>query len=360
MTWSFPVGRLFGSEIRIHATFFLLLLWIGAAAWMEGGLPAALSNVAFILALFACVVAHEFGHALTARRYGIATPDITLLPIGGLARLDRMPEKPGQEILVALAGPAVNVAIWAVLVIVLGAETRLDNLAAIEDAGTSFLGRLAAVNLFLALFNLLPAFPMDGGRVFRAVLSIPFGRIRATRIAAMGGQALAFLFGFLGLTSGNPVLVLIAIFVFIAASAESSDVMLRSLTRDVPARAAMITNFVSLAPDDSIQAASDSLLRTTQGEFPVVAADGRLAGILTRAAIFQALANGRPDMRVDEAMAPDVPSVILGAPLEDALNALSTSGAPAVAVTDPRGVMLGFITRENIGEWVVIAGTKRR
>ncbi len=134
------------------------------------------------------------------------------------------------------------------LVVVLGARTDLAHLAAIEDASTGFLGRLAAVNLFLALFNLLPAFPMDGGRVFRALLSIPLGRVRATRIAALGGQGLAFLFGLLGLTSGNPVLVLIAIFIFIAASAESSDVMMRSLARDVPARAAMITSFEALAP----------------------------------------------------------------------------------------------------------------
>src|SRR6056297_3471320 len=116
MGWSFSIGRLFGSELRVHVTFFLLLIWIGAVAWSAGGMAAAAENVLFVAALFACVVAHEFGHALTARRYGIRTPDITLLPIGGLARLERMPEKPREEILVALAGPAVNVVIWLVLV----------------------------------------------------------------------------------------------------------------------------------------------------------------------------------------------------------------------------------------------------
>jgi Zn-dependent protease len=138
MTWSFSIGHLFGSELRVHATFFLLLAWIGAAAWIVGGPLAAAVNIAFILVLFACVVAHEFGHALMARRYGIKTPDITLLPIGGLARLERMPEKPGQEIMVALAGPAVNVVIWAVLVFVVGVDTSVDALLAIEDPREGF------------------------------------------------------------------------------------------------------------------------------------------------------------------------------------------------------------------------------
>ena len=120
MSWSFPIGHLFGSELRVHATFFLLLAWISAAVWIESGPAAAAVSLVYVLALFACVVAHEFGHALTARRYGIRTPDVTLLPIGGVARLERMPEKPGQEILVALAGPAVNVAIFLILLLVLG------------------------------------------------------------------------------------------------------------------------------------------------------------------------------------------------------------------------------------------------
>src|SRR6056297_3833469 len=132
MSWSFSIGTLLGSELRVHATFLLLLAWIGTAAWVSGGPAAALVNVAFVLALFACVVAHEFGHALMARRYGVHTPDITLLPIGGMARLERMPEDPGQEIAVALAGPAVNVAIWALL-IGLGAETDMEALATLED-----------------------------------------------------------------------------------------------------------------------------------------------------------------------------------------------------------------------------------
>src|SRR3954469_25010772 len=160
MSWSFPIGRLFGSEIRVHVTFLLLLLWIGIAHYQQGGAPAAVSGIAFILALFACVLAHEFGHALTARRYGIRTPDITLLPIGGLARLERVPEKPGQEIIVALAGPAVNFVIAAALILVLNTHFDAEALQRLDNPSLSFLVRLASVNVFLALFNLIPPFPM--------------------------------------------------------------------------------------------------------------------------------------------------------------------------------------------------------
>lgn len=360
MTWSFPIGHLLGSELRVHATFFLLLAWIGAAAWIASGPVAALINVVFVLALFACVVAHEFGHALMARRYGIATPDITLLPIGGLARLDRMPEKPGQEIAVALAGPAVNVVIWVVL-LALGAETDLEKLAAIEDGGAAgFWGRLAAVNLFLVLFNMIPAFPMDGGRVFRAALSYGMGRVAATRMAARSGQVLAFVFGFLGLTWGSPILVLIAIFVFVAAGAESADVGLRDMARHMRARDAMITQFEALQPADTLQVASNAVIRTTQHEFPVMDAGGGLRGFLTRNALFAALAEGNRMRPVADTMTEGIPTVPLAAPLDAALDALQDSGAPAVAVTEPSGRMVGYITRENIGELMVISGRERR
>ncbi len=354
MTWSFPLGRLFGSDVRVHATFFLLLAWIAAGAWIAGGPAAAAGNLAFVLALFACVLAHEFGHALMARRFGIATPDITLLPIGGLARLERMPDRPGQEIAVALAGPAVNVGIWAVLTLLLGAETEVTRLLALDDPAQGFLARLAAVNLFLVVFNLIPAFPMDGGRVLRAVLSLAMSRVSATRIAATGGQVLAFVFGFLGLTSGNPVLVLIAIFVFLAAAAESGDVALRETARNLAARDAMITAFEALSPGDGMDAAAAALIRTTQAEFPVIdPASGALEGFVTRAAILATFAQEGPPHRVADAVEA-VPSVRLTAPLTDALDALYQGNRPAVAVTDRTGVFLGYITRENIGELMVI------
>ncbi|MDU8944930.1 site-2 protease family protein [Ovoidimarina sediminis] len=359
MSWSFPIGRLLGSELRVHATFFLLIAWIGASAWMAEGPASAIVNIAFILALFSCVVAHEFGHALMARRFGIRTPDITLLPIGGMARLERMPEKPGQEIAVALAGPAVNVAIWAILAIGLGARTELAALGSLEDPATGFLSRLAAVNLFLVLFNMIPAFPMDGGRVLRALLATRLDRVRATQIAARAGQVIAFLFGFLGLTTGNVLLLLIAVFVFMAAAAESSDVALHARTHDVPARDAMITSFEALAPGDSLDTAARALVRTTQTEFPVVSPDNRLLGMLTRAAIASGVQNDPPQMRVSAVMATDIPALRLDEPLEHALDALSQPAVPAVAVTDARGIFLGYITRENIGEWMILRRRSR-
>ena len=356
MTWSFPIGRLFGSELRVHATFFLLLLWIGVAAYLMGGPAAVVENIIFILALFACVVAHEFGHALMARRYGIATPDITLLPIGGMARLERMPEKPSQEIMVALAGPAVNVVIWAVLVVVFGAETSLEKLAEIEDPAEGFLGRLAVVNLFLVLFNMLPAFPMDGGRVFRALLATRMSRVRATRAAATGGQVMAFLFGFLGLIGGNPLLILVAVFVFIAASAESSDVAMRDLARHLGVRDAMITSFEKLREDSTLDDAANTLIRTTQHEFPVLDSGGQLAGFLTRRALYQALAEGNRMRRVTTVMQTDMPTLTVRDRLEDAIDAMYRQGAPAVGVTDTRGHLIGYITPENLGELMVVSG----
>ena len=352
MTWSFPLGRLLGSELRVHATFFLLLAWIAASAWSLGGPQAALINTGFVLALFACVVAHEYGHALMARRFGIATPDITLLPIGGMARMERMPEKPGQEIAVALAGPAVNVVIWVVLSL-FGASTALS---ALVDPGTSgaFLGRLAAVNLFLALFNLIPAFPMDGGRVLRALLATRLPRVRATRIAATTGQVVAFLFGLFGLTSGNLILVLIAVFIFIAAQAESSDVQSRDIASHLKLRDATITAFESLTPSDPLHVAAQTLIRTTQHEFPVLDAEGRLAGFLTRQALLYGMAEGQNTRPVGELMETDIPALPLGAPLQDALEALDH--APAVATTDKAGHVIGYVTRENVGELMMLRG----
>ncbi len=356
MTWSFSLGRLFGTDVRVHVSFFLLLAWVGVAAYSDGGVAGAVENTGFIVALFLCVLAHEFGHALTARRFGIRTPDITLLPIGGMARLERMPENPREEIIVALAGPAVNLVIWAVLVTVIGAETRLDQLAMIDSTTPGLLTRLAMVNLLLAVFNLIPAFPMDGGRVFRAVLALWMDRVRATRIAAVAGQVVALLFGFGGLSSGNPVLVLIAVFVFVAANAESQDVAMRAVSRRLMARDAMITRYQSLTPDDTIDIAANTLIRTTQHEFPVLNPDGNLVGFVTREALFGALAGDGSRMRaVSEILDVDIPRIAPTEGLEAVLD-LMHKGAPAIAVCEPQGRLLGYITRENIGELMVVKG----
>lgn len=358
MTWSFSLGRLLGSDVRVHVTFFLLLGWIALSAYSESGLPGAIENTVFVLALFACVLAHEFGHALMARRYGIATPDITLLPIGGLARLERMPTNPWHEIAVALAGPAVNVAIWAILVIVGAGYWTLESLTdpSQDFSIWTFLGRLAAVNLILAVFNLIPAFPMDGGRVLRAALCLRMDRVKATRVAAIAGQICAIGLAYLGLTSGNPILVLVAGFVFIAANAENQDVAMHAVSRQFLARDAMITSFEALTPEDTLETASAAVIRTTQHEFPVLDPAGHPLGFVTRASLFSALASDRPRMtQVSVIMQTDVPAVPLTEGLEVILDILH-QGAPAVVVTTKSGTIAGYITAENIGELMVVEG----
>ncbi len=267
MGWSLNIGRIAGTEIRVHITFLLFLIWIFAASYASGGADAAWSGLIFILLVFTCVVAHEFGHIFTARAFGVQTPDVTLLPIGGVARLERIPEDPGQEFLIAIAGPLVNVAI--VLVLMAFAGATIGNGMAVEDGKVSLVDRLAATNLFLALFNMIPAFPMDGGRILRALLGIRLGFVRATEIAAQIGQVLAFVLGFIGLFY-SPILIFIAIFVYLAATSEAHMVALRAMSRGVPVSAAMMTRFATLRPDEEIEQAVQTLLQTSQGEFPVV------------------------------------------------------------------------------------------
>ncbi len=353
MSWSFPVAHLLGTEIRIHVTFFLLLAWIGIARYAEGGAPAAAEGLLLIILIFACVVAHEFGHALAARRYGIRTPDITLLPIGGLARLERMPENPRQEIVVALAGPAVNVVIAVVLMLVLGARVDVDALQALDDPATSLIAQVASINVFLVLFNLIPAFPMDGGRVLRALLALRYSRVKATNIAARIGQGLAFAFGFLGLM-GNPMLLFIAIFVYIAASAEAQSTSMIDVSRQLGVGDAMITQFETLGPQSTVGDAVECLIRTTQREFPIVDAAGRLRGALTREQMIRALNQDGAATLVVDVMLRDLPTVRLGTRLEGALMHLQDGQAPLIAVVDAEDRLAGYITAENVGELMMV------
>lgn len=358
MGWSFSIGRILGSELKVHVTFLILLAWIGFSAYSQSGLQAAIISVLFILALFACVVAHEFGHALMARRYGIRTPDVTLLPIGGVARLDRMPERPLDEIAVAVAGPAVNVVIWALLTVFFGARSGLFAMLSGGDAPSGFLDQLATVNLYLLAFNLLPAFPMDGGRVLRALLSMRLGRRRGTALAARIGQILAVLFGLYGLSSGNPILILIAAFVFFAAQAENADSGLQALANTHLTRDAMITEYTALRPDDAISVAADAIIRTTQHEFPVIGDAGHPVGFLTRQAVFAAFAQNKGTARVGDLMRADIPHVSPRTPLAETMTKLAASPAQAVLVTDAKGQLVGYVTRENVGEMMLV--TRRR
>jgi Zn-dependent protease/CBS domain-containing protein len=353
MSWSLSIGRIAGTDIRLHITFILFLAWIFAANWASGGADQAWASLAFLILLFACVVAHEFGHVFAARHFGIATPDVTLLPIGGLARLERISEEPREEFIIAIAGPLVNVVIAFVLIVFFGAKFDLGAWTTVESNKVAMIDRLAMVNVFLVLFNLIPAFPMDGGRVLRALLASRMGFTRATEVAATIGQGFAFALGFLGLFS-NILLVFIAIFVYLAASSEAHFVAIRSVARGVPVSAAMMTQYATLTPAADVEDAVQTLLRTSQSEFPVVDEAGRPVGLLARADIIRALKERGPDARVADAMSTNVPAISYRQRLEDAVKILQEKAAPAVAVVDMSGRLVGLVNSETIGEMMMV------
>jgi Zn-dependent protease/CBS domain-containing protein len=351
MGWSLRLGRVAGIDLRVHVTFLLLLAWIAAAHHLQGGPGAAARGVLFTLAVFGCVVLHEFGHALAARRYGIPTPDITLLPIGGVARLARMPEDPRQEIVIALAGPAVNVAIAAVLWLA-GVDFGSAGLFRLESEQGAVSDKLLVVNVFLVLFNLLPAFPMDGGRVLRAFLALRLNYVRATQVVATVGQGFAFLFGFFGLLS-NPVLLLVALFVYVGAVQEAALVQMRNITARLPVVAAMRRNLRVLPLHASVHDASAILLDTAQHEFPLVDEVGRLRGVATRDAVVSALARGQAGPIAAIAHT-DVRALSWRAPLDEAFMLMAECRCPALAVLDDDGRLAGLVTPESVGEMLMV------
>jgi Zn-dependent protease len=363
MSWSFRIGRLLGIDVFVHATFPLLLAWVGAAHYLpERSAAAAFAGVTFVLALFAIVVLHELGHALTARRFGIRTRNITLLPIGGVAHLERMPERPAQELLVAVAGPLVNVLLAALLLTLLLATG--GSLAPPEGglvaAGPTLSG-LLWVNVSLAAFNLLPAFPMDGGRALRAALALRIDRVRATRIAAGIGQACALAFGLLGLLA-NPLLVLIAVFVWVGAAAEANAVETRAALADVRVESAMNVDFRVLSPRDSLGDASRALLAGAQVDFPVVDAAEKLVGVLTRADLIRGLSEKGPGGAVGSVMTTQFATAEPGERLAAALARARGLACSSVPVRQGERV-IGIVTAENVGELLMLrdaAGRSRR
>lgn len=354
MKWSWKIGRVAGIDVFMHATFVLLLAWIGASALLRGqGWSAALVTVLFVVALFSTVVLHEFGHALTARRFGIQTRDITLLPIGGVARLERMPENPRHELLVALAGPAVNVAIAAILFAGLYAMFgAIPPPSTIIDSD-SFVTNLAWVNVTLAVFNLIPAFPMDGGRALRAMLALKTSYVRATRAAARLGQALALLFGIVGLFA-NPILVFIALFVWMGASAEATSVELKASLEGLPVSSAMVTSFSLVSPHQPISDAIELAVSGFQQDFPVLD-QGRLVGVLTHANLLEAVSRHGGGVPVGGVMEQEFKTAEPSEMLWDVLARLEECKCRTLPVTT-HGQLVGLITMHNIGEIVAARG----
>ena len=356
MRWSITIGRFGGTAVKIHITFILFLAWIAFSAWSRGGPAAALDSTVFIVLLFACVVLHEFGHIAAARRYGIGTPEVTLLPIGGVASLQRLPSDPSQELVVALAGPAVNLVIGLLLIAAIG-PAHLADLMQIDNPNLSLVSRLAVANIFLAVFNLIPAFPMDGGRVLHALVAMRVGGPRATEIAARIGQALAFGLGFLGLF-GNPLLVFIAIFVYIAAAAEAQMSAAHESLKGVSVGEAMETRFTPVSIDASLGQAVDALLATAQHEFPVVDAFGKPVGLLTREDILSAVRKHGGDEPASAFMRSGVDSVRPATPVESVFDRLQGPSSAALYVTDTDGRIVGLLTRQALGEVMMIRAAR--
>jgi Zn-dependent protease/CBS domain-containing protein len=353
MRWSLRIGSIGGTAILIHVTFLLFLIWLGALYYRQGGADAAWQGTIFIVLLFLCVLLHELGHVFAARRYGVQTRDVTLWPFGGIASMERMPEKPSQELIVALAGPAVNVVIAAALLLWIGPQLNPENLTQIENPAVSLAAKVAGANIILVVFNMIPAFPMDGGRVLRALLAMRMGNARATELAATIGQGFAVLFGVVGIFY-NPMLIIIAVFIFLAASGEAAQAQLRAVAQGTLVSDAMITAFQSLDTGASVNDAADALIRTTQTDFPVVDGAGRLRGVLTRDAMIKALKERGPETPVIEVMQADVPTVPARAKLETALRSLMQKGRPVVGVTDAQDRLVGLLTVENLGEMMMI------
>lgn len=358
MRWSWTIGKIAGIRVRMHWTFLLLLAWVAMSYAVAGaGWLGVIKGVAFILAIFACVILHEAGHALVAKRFGVVTEDITLLPIGGMARMQRIPSQPMQELLIAVAGPAVNVAIAAVIFAGLLVAYGLGTVTEQPSPSTSFMVNLMWVNAFLVAFNILPAFPMDGGRILRAILATQIPYVKATRIAATIGQGMAILFGIVGLLVwSNPLLILIAIFVYIGAEAEAQTVETQFLLHDIPVRAAMMTRFRSLAPDDSVQTAVDELLAGAQQDFPVVV-DGKFEGLLRRQDLVDALRERGPEGPIRDSIEHISEMIGEDQPLERALEVMKKLDCRSLPIFQ-NSHLVGLVTMDNVAELMMVRSAR--
>ncbi len=351
MKWSMPLGRAFGVPIRMHISFLLLLLWIGWLGWNRDGLHSSLLALALILCLFGCVVLHELGHSLVALRFGAKVRSITLLPIGGVAMMKSIPEKPYQELLVAFAGPLVNVAIAAILTVLRGGFPPWGAADMFPSSLQELLDTITCANVVLAVFNLLPAFPMDGGRVLRGILAMFLPYATATTVAAGVGQVLSVGLILAGLM-GNVLLMIIGVLVFLGAENEERLVRLKSLLRDVHVEDVMVTQFVRLLPDDPVGRCLEYVYHHRQEDFPVEQ-DGRLVGILARADWLAALHRDGAQAPVRNVMRQHFVSVRLRTPLTrlyQDLRALDQGVFPVVE----KGQMLGLVTADDVSRYVLV------
>lgn len=359
--------RLWGIDVKVHWSFVLVLAFgafvygAGPAGWVTGSLYGVLT----ILLLFVCVTLHEYGHALAARRFGIGTRSILLLPIGGVANLERIPEKPGQEIVIVVAGPLVNVALAILLLpvaLVVGNGAGVFNFnamgASIQNPGFfNLLVFLISTNILLALFNLLPAFPLDGGRLLRALLAYTMPYVRATQTAVAVGRLLAVMMAIFGIFSGAIGLLLIAFFVYVGGSAELEAVSSRAVLRQFRAREALTHNAVTLYTSERLERVMELIMNSYQTDYPVRDLAGKFVGVLTRPRLINALRESGPETRVVDAMMPAsaIPHCSPDADLASVWEQMSQTGSRVVAIVD-HGDVLGIITSDDISEVFQVMG----
>ncbi len=349
---SFTIFKVGGIRIQLHVTFLILLAWIGIGLWIGKGGETALRGLIFVSALFGCVLLHELGHAAAARMFGIRTPRITLLPFGGLAEIERIPKQPFQEIVIAVAGPLVNVLIAAGLWLSIGSWPDWEAAARMEEPLPLHF-QLLAVNVMLVLFNMIPAFPMDGGRVLRAFISIFRPWEEATQTAARVGQVLDVVSGLVALSAAQPFLLLIAVFIFFAAGAEARSAQTEGLLEGVTAWQAAQTEFHTVRPDDSLETVIQHLIRSSQEDYPVVNETGRCVGVLARRDLMQALAKEGPRGAVESAMRRDFPELDQSILAVEALRDLQKQGLSAAPVASEDGPLLRWFTTENVTDFLL-------
>jgi Zn-dependent protease/CBS domain-containing protein len=341
----------------MHLTLVILLAWIAFAYTMQGASVSATAlGLLLVLTIFVIIVVHELGHALMARRFGIKTRDIMLLPIGGIASLERMPDNPKQELAVAIVGPMINLAIAAVLWIVLAATGGPTRMSEATTVGGALLTQLMWINVGLAVFNLIPAFPMDGGRVLRALLALRMGSERATDVAARMGKLFAVAFAVFGLFY-NPLLLLIAFVVWAGASQERALVHLKSAVHGVPVSAAMLRRVEAVTPEQPLEDAASLLLSGGLDQLPVID-QGKPVAVITRSDVATALAYAGPDARVADAPKHEIVTVSPSDPLDVVLDKLREQ-PDAVALVVDHGQPVGVVTTENLAAYVALHSQRR-
>lgn len=353
MKWSLCIGKISGIKIFIHWTFFILIFWIIFSGVRQGyNAEDILLNLGLVVSVFACIVLHEMGHAITAKRFNFKTRDIILLPIGGLARMEGLPDKPLHEFLVAIMGPVVNLAISLILFIFLKMTDNFpDSISELSALKMNFGFQLCAVNLFLALFNLIPAFPMDGGRILRALLSVKLQRVKATRIAAYIGQGIATLFVLVGFFS-SPILVLIGFFVFIGALAEVRMEEAKSILGNIKVKDLLMRKYSVLHPDEPLSKAVSLLLDSQEKSF-IVKDNGDIKGTLSKKEIIAGLSNFGKEIQVQHVMQKQIFPIHEQDNIHEVMQKFSGEANTLMPVFDGKE-LAGVLDLENIAEFIQI------